>query len=440
LRLSYSFKSFLILSSSFSKSFAKTLIHFASFSVAISSSFICHLNTFSSTWINSKSKSATDFGSSFLVTSLSILLRSSRSFGDIVSLSQPANSNISPVFLKTTLEQLKEMTVVVADTGEFELIEAFKPVDATTNPTLLYQACDKDTYAHLIDDAIKYAKEHYKEEVKKEKEEDGDGYHNNTGKEKSDQKLIAMICDKLAVNFGVEILKKIPGYVSTEVDARLSFDTEATLSKARYLIKLYEESGIKTSRILVKIASTWEGICAAEILEKEGIHCNLTLMFNFYQAVACAEAGITLISPFVGRILDWYKKSTGKDYQPHEEPGVESVTKIYNYFKKYDYKTFVMGASFRNTGEILELAGCDRLTISPKLLEDLNKMDREVTRKLDPKSVADLDLEFIHVDEKVFRWQMNEDAMATEKLAEGIRVFAKDLEKLEDKIRKLLKE
>jgi len=341
---------------------------------------------------------------------------------------------------KSTLEQLKEMTVVVADTGEFELIEKFKPVDATTNPTLLYQACDKENYAHLIDDAIKYAKKHYKEEEKKDKDENADGYHNNLGKEKSDQKFIAMICDKLAVNFGVEILKKIPGYVSTEVDARLSFDTDATLNKARYLIKLYEECGIKTDRILVKIASTWEGIMAAEILEKEGIHCNLTLMFNFYQAVACAEAGITLISPFVGRILDWYKKSTGKDYQPHEEPGVESVTKIYSYFKKFDYKTFVMGASFRNTGEILELAGCDRLTISPKLLEDLEIMDREVPRKLDPKSVEDLDLEFIHVDEKVFRWQMNEDAMATEKLAEGIRVFAKDLEKLEEKIRKLLKE
>ena len=245
--------------------------------------------------------------------------------------------------------------------------------------------------------------------------------------------LVNIIQDKLAVNFGIEITKIVPGYVSTEVDARLSFDTEATIAKARSIIELYKEAGVDKKRILIKIAATWEGIKAAEVLEKEGITCNLTLIFSKAQAIACAEAGCTLISPFVGRIMDWHKKHEGVDgYEPSADPGVKSVTGIYNYYKKYGYKTIVMGASFRNVGEILELAGCDRLTISPGLLETLTNNSDEVVQKLDGSKSGDMDIEKIDMDEKTFRWMLGEDAMATEKLAEGIRNFGKDIVKLED--------
>jgi transaldolase len=247
--------------------------------------------------------------------------------------------------------------------------------------------------------------------------------------------------DKLAVNFGVEITKIVPGYVSTEVDARLSFDTEATITKARRLIELYKEVGVDKSRILIKIAATWEGIRAAEVLEKEGITCNLTLIFSIAQAICCAEAGATLISPFVGRIMDWYKKAQGvSGFAPEEDPGVQSVTAIYNYYKKYDYNTIVMGASFRNKGEIVQLAGCDRLTISPDLLDELSGSTDPVVKKLDASAVADMDIEKIELDEKKFRWMMNEDPMATEKLAEGIRNFAADIVKLENIVKSKMKE
>lgn len=313
------------------------------------------------------------------------------------------------------LSQLKTMTTVVADTGDIDSIEKYKPEDATTNPSLIFKAAQMEKYSHLVDEAKAWAK-------------------NEGG---SDAEIIENTIDKLSVNFGLELLKLIPGKVSTEVDARLSFDTEKTVEKARKIIKLYEQNGINKDRILIKIASTWEGIKAGEILEKEGINCNLTLLFSFCQAVACAEAGIFLISPFVGRILDWYKQSTGKDsYESHEDPGVLSVTKIYHYYKKFGYNTVVMGASFRNTGEIEELAGCDRLTIGPNFLEDLQNDSGELTRKLDPSAVASMDIEKINLDEKTFRWMLNEDAMGTEKLAEGIRNFSIDLEKLEAFIQK----
>jgi len=305
-------------------------------------------------------------------------------------------------------EQLKDFTVVVSDTGDVDAIKRLKPQDATTNPSLIYKAASMPQYAHLVDDAIAYGK--------------GD---------------LAVIMDKLAVNFGTEITKIVPGYVSTEVDARLSFDTEATIEKARRLIELYKEAGVDKSRILIKIASTWEGIKAAEILEKEGITCNLTLIFSIAQAIACAEAGCTLISPFVGRIMDWHKKNQGVDgFKPEEDPGVVSVTSIYNYYKKYGLNTIVMGASFRNTGEILQLAGCDRLTISPDLLDQLAASTEKVTKHLDASKAATMDIAKIDMDEKKFRWMMNEDAMATEKLAEGIRNFAADLVKLEEIIKK----
>jgi len=305
-------------------------------------------------------------------------------------------------------EQLKDFTVVVSDTGDVDAIKRLKPQDATTNPSLIYKAASMPQYAHLVDDAIAYGK--------------GD---------------LAVIMDKLAVNFGTEITKIFPGYVSTEVDARLSFDTEATIEKARRLIELYKEAGVDKSRILIKIASTWEGIKAAEILEKEGITCNLTLIFSIAQAIACAEAGCTLISPFVGRIMDWHKKNQGVDgFKPEEDPGVVSVTSIYNYYKKYGLNTIVMGASFRNTGEILQLAGCDRLTISPDLLDQLAASTEKVTKHLDASKAATMDIAKIDMDEKKFRWMMNEDAMATEKLAEGIRNFAADLVKLEEIIKK----
>jgi len=301
-------------------------------------------------------------------------------------------------------ESLKEHTIVVADTGDVDAIKRLKPQDATTNPSLIYKAAGMPQYAKLIDDAIAYGK--------------GD---------------LAVIMDKLAVNFGVEITKIVPGYVSTEVDARLSFDTEGSIEKARSLINMYKEAGVDKSRILIKVAATWEGIQAAKVLEKEGITCNLTLIFSIAQAVACAENGVTLVSPFVGRIMDWYKKSQGVDgFKPEEDPGVQSVTAIYNYYKKYGYDTIVMGASFRNKGEIIELVGCDRLTISPALLDELSACEDPITMKLASTVSAAMEIEKIELDEKSFRWMMNEDPMATEKLAEGIRNFAADIVKLEN--------
>ena len=315
------------------------------------------------------------------------------------------------------LEQLKTFTHVVADTGDFHSIEVYKPVDATTNPSLIFAASQDPKYKELIDEAIVYAR--------------------NQSPVKSIQVSKAM--DKVAVNFGLKILDIVPGRVSTEVDARLSFDTEATVMKGRELIALYEAAGVSRERVLIKVASTWEGIKAAEVLEKEGIHCNLTLLFSFVQAVACAEAGVRLISPFVGRILDWYKKSRGVDAIPaNEDPGVLSVKNIYNYYKKFGYNTQVMGASFRNTGEIIELAGCDLLTISPALLHELETSSGKLECKLNAGDAAKSAVERISADEKTFRWMMNEDAMATEKLAEGIRNFTKDLIKLENQIAGLL--
>ena len=315
------------------------------------------------------------------------------------------------------LEQLKTYTKVVADTGDFDSMMAYKPVDATTNPSLIYAASMNARYKPLIDDAILYAK--------------------SLPGDKTVQLNNAM--DKLAVNFGLEILDIVPGRVSTEVDARLSFDTDASISKAHELIKLYESNGISRERILIKVASTWEGINAAERLEKEGIHCNLTLLFSFAQAVRCAEAKVTLISPFVGRILDWYKKDRGvSEIAAPEDPGVKSVQEIYNYYKKFGYPTIVMGASFRNIGEIIELVGCDALTISPSLLKELEGTEAVLEKKLDANKSKQLDISPVNMNEKTFRWMMNEDAMATEKLAEGIRNFTKDLIKLEKHIAELL--
>ncbi|KAG2232909.1 transaldolase [Thamnidium elegans] len=319
----------------------------------------------------------------------------------------------------SVLEQLKQFTTIVADSGDFESIAQYKPQDATTNPSLILAAAQKPQYAHLIEDAIKYAQ----------------------SKDISDEEKLELATDKLLVNFGAEILKIVPGRVSTEVDARLSFNKEATIAKALSLIKLYADNGVDKDRVLIKIASTWEGIQAAHVLETEhNIHCNLTLLFGFAQAVACAEAGITLISPFVGRILDWYKKSTGENYSATSDPGVLSVTNIYNYYKKFGYNTIVMGASFRNTGEIEELAGCDFLTISPNLLGDLQKDEKKLERKLSPEIAQASNLEKVSFfkDEKAFRWEMNQDAMATEKLSEGIRNFAKDGVKLENLLKEKL--
>jgi len=315
------------------------------------------------------------------------------------------------------LEQLKTFTKVVADTGDFASIEVYKPIDATTNPSLIYAASQDERYKRLIEDAIGFARQ--------------------SSSDKTVRLTQAM--DKLAVNFGLEILKIVPGRVSTEVDARLSFDTAASVKKARELIALYEEAGISRERILIKVAATWEGIKAAEILEKEGIHCNLTLLFSQAQAIACAEAGVRLISPFVGRILDWHKKDRGVSEIPApEDPGVISVTHIFDYYKKFGYPTQVMGASFRNIGEICELAGCDLLTISPKLLQELEQTEGTLTKKLDAGAAREMDIEKISLNEKSFRWMMNEDAMATEKLAEGIRNFTKDLMKLEHQIAAML--
>ena len=307
------------------------------------------------------------------------------------------------------LESLKRYTTVVADTGDFETIAEYKPQDATTNPSLVYHAAQKPQYEHLVDDALEYAI-HFP----------GDRAARTDA-----------FLDRLLVNFGCEILKIIPGRVSTEVDASLSFDVEGTLAKARKLINLYDGAGISRERVLIKIASTWEGIRAAEQLEREGVHCNLTLLFSFAQAVACAEAGVTLISPFVGRIYDWYKKERGGDIPPEEDPGVASVTRIYNYFKKFGYKTQIMGASFRKVDQIVRLAGCDLLTISPHLLHQMEVTEGEVKRRLSAEAARASDAKQIHLDEKTFRWMHNEDAMATEKLAEGIRKFYADARKLE---------
>lgn len=310
--------------------------------------------------------------------------------------------------MATQLDQLKEHTIVVADSGEVDAIRRLKPQDATTNPSLIYKAASMDAYAKMIDDAVSSS--------------NGD---------------LSLAMDKVAVNFGIEITKIVPGYVSTEVDARLSFDTDATVEKARKIIELYKEAGIDKSRILVKIAATWEGIKAAEILEKEGITCNLTLIFSIAQAVACAEAGVTLISPFVGRIFDWYKKEEGVDgYPGPEDPGVKSVTKIYNYYKKFGHDTIVMGASFRNADQIVNLAGCDRLTISPGLLDELAESTDPIDIKLDASKAVSMDIAKIDIDEKSFRWMMNEDPMATEKLAQGIRGFTGDIIKLEKIVEK----
>jgi transaldolase len=305
------------------------------------------------------------------------------------------------------LSQLKKMTTVVADTGEFEAIKKYQPTDATTNPSLILAASTKPDYQFLIEEAVVFGQ-----------------------KKGSEAEQLEAALLKVFVNFGLEILKIVPGRVSTEVDARLSFDVEGSIQKARKLIALYEAAGIDRKRILIKLASTWEGIAAAKVLEKEGVHCNMTLLFSLPQAVLCAEAKATLISPFVGRILDWYKKSTGKaSYPPAEDPGVLSVQQIYRYYKTYGYQTQIMGASFRNTEEILELAGCDLLTIAPSLLEELQKTEGEVTRKLDPKAKSEMH-EF-KLDEKSFRFLLCDNAMASDKLYEGIRNFSHDIGKLE---------
>jgi len=308
------------------------------------------------------------------------------------------------------LDQLKKFTKVVADTGDFESMRAFQPYDATTNPSLIFAATQKPEYGYLLEKAIADLK---------------DSALNSSAK-------IEAIIDHLLVLFGTEILKIVPGRVSTETDARLSFNIEGAINKGRQLIALYEQHGIPRERVLIKIASTWEGIKAAEQLRKERINCNLTLLFSFPQAVACAEAGVRLISPFVGRIYDWYKANTGKDYKGPEDPGVQSVTKIYNYYKKFGYETEVMGASFRNTGQIIYLAGCDLLTISPELLDQLEKTAGVVERRMDPIKALASKEERLFLDEKTFRWMHNEDAMATEKLAEGIRKFNSDAHHLQE--------
>lgn len=311
------------------------------------------------------------------------------------------------------LEQLRRMTTIVVDTGDIEAIKKYSPTDATTNPSLILSASQKPQYQHLIEEAVQYAK--------------------NKGGSK--EEIANSLMDKLFVNFGVEILKLIPGRVSTEVDAHLSFDIKGSIDKAHALIKLYQEAGISKERILIKLASTWEGAKAAAQLEKEGIHCNMTLMFSLPQAIVCAEAKATLISPFVGRILDWYKKNEGKtSYAPEDDPGVHSVAQIYDYYKKFGYTTQVMGASFRNKEEIIELAGCDLLTISPQLLEELSQSEGSLVRKLDPAKAAKLPIEKISLDENLFRFMLNDNAMATEKLSEGIRKFAEDADKLKKHI------
>jgi transaldolase len=316
--------------------------------------------------------------------------------------------------MATSLDQLKQYTKVVADSGDFQSIKAYAPQDATTNPSLIYKAVEMPEYKPLLEQVVK----------------DHAGFSGT-----KDQK-IKTIVDNLLVAFGEQILKIVPGRVSTEVDARLSFDTAATVEKAKYIIGLYAKKGIAKERVLIKIASTWEGIKAAEIVTKEGIHCNLTLLFSQAQAIACAEAGVQLISPFVGRIYDWYKAKEKKEYTGADDPGVQSVRKIYAYYKKFGYKTEVMGASFRNTNQIVQLAGSDLLTISPNLLAELQKSDAPVTRQLTPEWAAAQDIQKVEMSEKLFRWMYNEDPMAVDKTAEGIRVFAADINKLEAEIAK----
>lgn len=314
---------------------------------------------------------------------------------------------------KNLLEQLREFTVVVADTGDIQAIETYTPRDATTNPSLITTAAQMPQYQEIVDETLRQAKV-------------------EAGSGAADDEVLSRAFDRLAVAFGLKILAIIPGRVSTEVDARLSYDTEGTVDKARMLIAWYEAAGVSRDRVLIKIAATWEGICAAEILEKEGIHCNLTLLFGIHQAIACAEAGVTLISPFVGRILDWYKKETGREsYPPDEDPGVQSVTRIYNYYKKFGYQTEVMGASFRNLGEITALAGCDLLTISPGLLAELRASEGLLPRALDPAKAATLDLPAIAMDHDRFDQMHSSDRMASQKLDEGITGFTKALVALE---------
>ncbi len=322
---------------------------------------------------------------------------------------------------QTLLEQLRTMTTVVADTGDIQAIEKVKPQDATTNPSLITAAAGMPAYSQIVDDVLLEAKKKL-----------GDGA--------ADKDVATEAFKHLAVAFGKKILAIVPGRVSTEVDARLSFDTEKTLEQAHQIIQMYEDDGISRERILIKIASTWPGIKAAEKLEKEGIHCNLTLLFGLHQAIACAEAKVTLVSPFVGRILDWYKKDTGKDYQGADDPGVQSVTTIYHYYKKFGYKTQIMGASFRNIGELTELAGCDLLTISPKLLGELDEKQGELPRKLDPKDSESMDIQKISVDEQKFEEMHAKDRMAHDKLKEGIEGFSEALANLEQLLAKRLQE
>ncbi len=312
--------------------------------------------------------------------------------------------------MSIVFDQIRQWSVIVADTGDFDSIRKYQPRDATTNPSLILKAAQMEEYQHVVDRALSTAKQ-----------ECG-----------SSSALVSTAMDQLAVDFGIEILKIVPNRVSTEVDARLSFNRGSSIEKAHSLLRRYERAGIPRERILIKLASTWEGIKAAEQLVKEGVNCNLTLLFSFAQAVACAEAGVKLISPFVGRILDWHKKATGRDsYAPSEDPGVISVANIYNYYKHFGYETEVMAASFRNIDEIIELAGCDLLTISPQLLGEMQKKEVAVERKLDPTSAQERVLEKVSYDERAFRWELNEDQMATEKLSDGIRLFAADSRKLE---------
>jgi transaldolase len=322
---------------------------------------------------------------------------------------------------KTLLAQLRGMTTVVADTGDIEAIEKVKPQDATTNPSLLTAAAQLPQYGKIVDDVLLDAKK-------------------QLGEDAEDAKVSKLAFENLAVAFGKKILQIVPGRVSTEVDARKSYDTEGTIEQAHSIIQKYESAGVSRQRVLIKIASTWEGIRAAEKLEMEGIHCNLTLLFGIHQAIACADAGVTLISPFVGRILDWYKKDTGKDYQGADDPGVQSVTKIYDYLKKYGYKTQVMGASFRNTGEIIELAGCDLLTISPHYLEELDATEGTLERKLDPAKAQSMQIEKLTIDKATFDKMHAADRMANDKLKEGIEGFSKALEQLEQLLAKRLSE
>lgn len=311
------------------------------------------------------------------------------------------------------LDQLKSMTVVVADTGDIKSIRKFTPRDATTNPSLITAAAQMPEYADVVEGALVWAGK-------------------QAGAGAATASVVGLAIDRLSVEFGLRILQIVPGRVSTEVDARLSYDAAASIAKARYLIGQYEAAGVSRERVLIKLAATWEGIKAAEVLEREGIHCNLTLLFGVHQAIACAEAGVRLISPFVGRILDWYKKDTGRDsYPPTEDPGVLSVTRIYNYYKKHGYKTEVMGASFRNLGEIIELAGCDLLTIAPNLLADLQSQEGTLVRKLDPAKAASMEIEKTPVDEATFRAMHEKDRMAKDKLDEGIQGFSKAIVALE---------